>query len=73
MAASKADAPASRSLGQIAYEAYVAEGQQDAGFAAGVRMPSWPETEGRIQGRWEAAAAAVAAHVIANPPPAGAQ
>lgn len=59
-------------LGQIAYEAYVQAGHQDAGFSSvsGIALPAWPDAEGRIQGRWEAAAAAVAAHVRANPPPA---
>lgn len=76
---SGADVPVDRnkSLGQIAYEAYVAAGVQDAGFSpaalrAGILLPAWPDAEGRIQARWEAAAAAVSAHVIANPPPAAA-
>jgi hypothetical protein len=60
-------------LGQIAYEAYIEAGVQDAGFSSvsGVRLPDWPDAEGRIQARWEAAANAVAAHVAANPPPDG--
>jgi hypothetical protein len=60
------------SLGRIAYEAYVAAGEEDAGFSSvtGVRLPSWPEQEGRIQARWEKAAAAVSAHVRASLPEA---
>lgn len=69
-----AEVPAGRnqSLGQMAYEAFIAAGHQDGGFTpdSGVTLPAWDEQEQRIRNRWEAAAAAVAAHVAANPPPA---
>jgi len=69
------DTPPARvpSLGQIAWEAYLDQGRQDGTYTgeSPVTVPGWDEADGKVRTRWEAAASAVAAHVIANPPPAG--
>jgi hypothetical protein len=59
----------SKSLGQIAYEAYVAKGA-DAGTSSisGATLPPWEDQHPTIQERWEAAGEAVEQDVLGNLP-----
>lgn len=52
-------------LGQVAYEAYVAEGQSAGRSSIShVELPSWDQQQPELQQRWEASAQAVRTAVL---------